>query len=114
VAFIGDHHGRPSCPLQYGKWVPDHPALWARVDQNVLRDHVIVYAAKTGLTSAVIPRFSPTYAIFIAVVPVLSSTTRSGGALGGGRERVIPRDVPSRCSVGRGVMVATGYRSCHS
>jgi amino acid transporter len=71
VAFIWFTVGTAIVSLRYGKWVPTLGA-WAR--GAVLAFFVVsvlVYAAKHGVHGFGGHAFLPTYAVFIAVVPVL-------------------------------------------
>ena len=71
VAFIWFTIGAAIVSLQYGKWVPTLGA-WARgAVLTFFVFSVIVYAAKHGVHGLGGHAFLPTYAIFIAVVPVL-------------------------------------------
>lgn len=71
VAFIWFTIGTAIASLQYGKWVPTLGA-WARgVVLVFFVFSVILYAAKRGIHGFGGHAFVPTYAIFIAVVPVL-------------------------------------------
>ena len=71
VAFIWFTIGTAIVSLQYGKWVPTLGA-WARgLMLAFFVISVIVYAAKHGVHGFGGHAFLPTYAIFIAVVPVL-------------------------------------------
>ena len=54
-----------------GKWIPTLGA-WARIVLlGVLHARVVVYAFKNGLHVPAAHKFSPTYTLFIALVPVL-------------------------------------------
>ena len=71
VAFIWFVTGTAVVSLQYGKWVPTAGA-WARgVLLVFFAVTVIVYAAQHGVHGFGGHDFLPTYALFIAVVPVL-------------------------------------------
>ncbi len=71
VAFIWFTIGAAIVSLQYGKWVPTLGA-WARgAVLTFFVFSVILYAAKHGVHGLGGHAFLPTYAIFIAVVPVL-------------------------------------------
>jgi amino acid transporter len=71
VAFIWFTIGAAIVSLQYGKWVPTLGA-WARgAVLAFFVFSVILYAAKHGVHGFGGHAFLPTYAIFIAVVPVL-------------------------------------------
>jgi amino acid transporter len=71
VAFIWFTIGAAIVSLRYGKWVPTLGA-WARgVILAFFVISVIVYAARHGVHGFGGHAFSPTYAVFIAVVPVL-------------------------------------------
>jgi amino acid transporter len=71
VAFIWFTIGTAVVSLQYGKWVPTLGA-WARgAILTFFVFSVILYAAKHGVHGFGGHSFLPTYAIFIAVVPVL-------------------------------------------
>ncbi len=71
VAFIWFTIGAAIVSLQYGKWVPTLGA-WARgLVLAFFVFSVILYAAKHGIHGFGGHAFLPTYAIFIAVVPVL-------------------------------------------
>jgi amino acid transporter len=71
VVFIWFTVGAAIVSLQYGKWVPTAGA-WARgVLLVFFAVTVIAYAAKHGVHGFGGHAFVPTYALFIAVVPVL-------------------------------------------
>jgi glutamate:GABA antiporter len=71
LVFIWFTIGAAVVALKYGKWVPTLGA-WARGAVLVFFViSVIVYAAKHGVHGLGGHAFAPTYAIFIAVVPVL-------------------------------------------
>jgi len=71
VVFIWFTIGTAIVSLQYGKWVPTLGA-WARGAVLIFFVFsVILYAAKHGVHGFGGHAFLPTYAIFIAVVPVL-------------------------------------------
>lgn len=71
LVFIWFTIGTAIVSLQYGKWVPTLGA-WARgAVLTFFVISVIVYAAKHGVHGFGGHAFLPTYAIFIAVVPVL-------------------------------------------
>ena len=71
VAFIWFTVGAAIVSLRYGKWVPTLGA-WARgAILAFFVFSVILYAAKHGVHGFGGHSFLPTYAIFIAVVPVL-------------------------------------------
>lgn len=71
LAFIWFTIGTAIVSLQYGKWVPTLGA-WARgAVLAFFVFSVILYAAKHGVHGFGGHAFLPTYAIFIAVVPVL-------------------------------------------
>jgi hypothetical protein len=71
--------------LQYGKWVPTLGA-WARgVVLAFFVFSVILYAARHGVHGFGGHAFLPTYAIFIAVVPVLILQLRRPRSAVGGR-----------------------------
>jgi glutamate:GABA antiporter len=71
VAFIWFVTGAAIVSLQYGKWVPTAGA-WARgVLLVFFAVTVIGYAAKNGVHGFGGHDFLPTYALFVAVVPVL-------------------------------------------
>ena len=71
LAFIWFVIGAAIVSLQYGKWVPTAGA-WARgVLLVFFAVTVIAYAAKNGVHGFGGHEFLPTYALFIAVVPVL-------------------------------------------
>jgi amino acid transporter len=71
VVFIWFTVGAAVVSLQYGKWVPTAGA-WARGLVLVFFEvSVILYAARHGLHGLAGHAFAPTYAVFIAVVPVL-------------------------------------------
>ena len=71
LAFIWFTIGTAIISLQYGKWVPTLGA-WARGAVLVFFEvSVVLYAVKHGLHGIGGHAFAPTYAIFIAVVPVL-------------------------------------------
>ena len=71
LIFIWFTIGTAIISLQYGKWVPTLGA-WARGAVLVFFEvSVVLYAAKHGLHGIGGHAFAPTYAIFIAVVPVL-------------------------------------------
>ncbi len=71
VAFIWFTIGAAIVSLQYGKWVPTAGG-WARgVLVTFFAATVIAYAAKHGVHGFGAHAFSPSYALFIAVVPVL-------------------------------------------
>jgi amino acid transporter len=71
LAFIWFTVGTAIVSLQYGKWVPTLGA-WARGAVLVFFEiSVILYAAKHGLHGFGGHAFLPSYAVFIAVVPVL-------------------------------------------
>jgi amino acid transporter len=71
LTFIWFTIGAAIMSLRYGKWVPTAGA-WARgLVLGLFTVSVIVYAAKHGLHGFGFGNFSPTYAVFIAVVPVL-------------------------------------------
>ena len=71
VAFIWFTIGAAVVALRYGKWVPTLGA-WARgAVLGFFVISVIVYAAKHGVHGFGGHAFLPTYAVFIAVVPVL-------------------------------------------
>ncbi len=71
VAFIWFTIGAAIVSLRYGKWVPTLGA-WARgAVLTFFVISVIVYAARHGVHGLGGHAFLPTYAIFIAVVPVL-------------------------------------------
>ncbi len=71
VAFIWFTIGTAIVSLRYGKWVPTLGA-WARGAVLAFFElSVVIYAARHGLHGFGGHSFLPTYAIFIAVVPVL-------------------------------------------
>jgi glutamate:GABA antiporter len=71
VAFIWFTIAAAIVSLQYGKWVPTAGA-WARgVLLTFFAVTVVAYAAKHGVHGFGGHAFVPTYALFIAVVPVL-------------------------------------------
>jgi glutamate:GABA antiporter len=71
LAFIWFVVGAAIISLQYGKWVPTLGA-WARGAVLVFFEiSVILYAVQHGLHGPGGHAFLPTYAVFIAVVPVL-------------------------------------------
>jgi glutamate:GABA antiporter len=71
VAFIWFTIGAAIISLQYGKWVPTLGA-WARGAVLAFFEvSVILYAARHGLHGLGGHAFVPSYAVFIAVVPVL-------------------------------------------
>jgi glutamate:GABA antiporter len=71
VAFIWFTIGAAIVSLRYGKWVPTLGA-WARgVVLTFFVVSVAVYAARHGVHGFGGHAFLPTYAVFIAVVPVL-------------------------------------------
>jgi amino acid transporter len=71
LAFIWFTIGTAIISLRYGKWVPTLGA-WARgAVLGFFTISVIVYAAKHGVHGFGAGGFSPTYAVFIAAVPVL-------------------------------------------
>ena len=71
VAFIWFTIGAAIVSLRYGKWVPTLGA-WARgAILTFFVISVIVYAAKHGVHGFGGHAFLPSYAVFIAVVPVL-------------------------------------------
>ena len=71
VVFIWFTIGAAIVSLQYGKWVPTVGA-WARgAILTFFVISVIVYAARHGVHGFGGHAFVPTYAVFIAVVPVL-------------------------------------------
>jgi glutamate:GABA antiporter len=71
LAFIWFVIGAAIVSLQYGKWVPTAGA-WARgVLLVFFAVTVIAYAAKNGVHGFGGHEFLPTYALFVAVVPVL-------------------------------------------
>ena len=71
VVFIWFTIGAAIVSLQYGKWVPTLGA-WARgAILTFFVISVIVYAARHGVHGFGGHAFLPTYAVFIAVVPVL-------------------------------------------
>jgi glutamate:GABA antiporter len=71
LAFIWFTIGTAIVSLQYGKWVPTLGA-WARGAVLLFFEiSVLAYAAKHGVHGLGGHAFVPTYAIFIAVVPVL-------------------------------------------
>jgi glutamate:GABA antiporter len=75
VVFIWFTIGTAIISLQYGKGVPTAGA-WARAAVLVFFEvSVILYAARHGLHGFGGHAFLPTYVIFIAVVPVLFSTS---------------------------------------
>ena len=86
VAFIWFTIVTAIVSLRYGKWVPTLGA-WAR--GAVLTFFVVsvaLFAARHGVHGFGGHAFLPTYAVFIAVVPVLFfNYARPGGAHGGGR-----------------------------
>jgi amino acid transporter len=111
VAFIWLTIAAAIVALRYGKWVPTLGA-WARgaiITFFVIS--VIVYAAKHGVHGFGGHAFVPTYAVFIAVVPVLFFNYAGLEVpSAAGEEMVNPRrDVPfSVLWSGAGVMVAYG------
>jgi amino acid transporter len=71
LAFIWFTIGTAIISLRYGKWVPTVGA-WARgAVLGFFTISVIVYAARHGVHGFGFGDFSPTYAVFIAAVPVL-------------------------------------------
>jgi len=71
LVFIWFTIGTAIISLQYGKWVPTLGA-WARGAVLVFFEvSVVLYAVRHGLHGIGGHAFAPTYAIFIAVVPVL-------------------------------------------
>jgi amino acid transporter len=71
LAFIWFTIGTAIISLRYGKWVPTVGA-WARgAVLGFFTISVIVYAARHGVHGFGAGDFSPTYAVFIAAVPVL-------------------------------------------
>ena len=71
LAFIWFTIGTAIISLRYGKWVPTVGA-WARgAVLGFFTVSVIVYATKHGVHGFGFGDFSPTYAMFIAAVPVL-------------------------------------------
>ena len=111
VAFIWFTITAAIVSLQYGKWVPTAGA-WARgLIIAFFAITVLVYAAKHGVHGFGGHAFSPTYAIFIAVVPVLFFNYAGLEVpSAAGEEMVNPRrDVPFAVLwSGAGVMVAYG------
>jgi hypothetical protein len=85
AAFIWFTIGAAVVSLQYGKWVPTLGA-WARgVVLAFFVFSVILYAARHGVHGFGGHAFLPTYAIFIAVVPVLILQLRRPRSAVGGR-----------------------------
>ncbi len=71
LAFIWFTIGTAIISLRYGKWVPTVGA-WARgAVLGFFTISVIVYATRHGVHGFGLGDFSPTYAMFIAAVPVL-------------------------------------------
>ena len=71
LAFIWFTIGTAIVSLRYGKWVPTLGA-WARGAVLVFFEvSVVIYAARHGLHGLGGHAFAPSYAVFIAVVPVL-------------------------------------------
>jgi glutamate:GABA antiporter len=71
LAFIWFTIGTAIVSLQYGKWVPTLGA-WARGAVLLFFEiSVLLYAAKHGVHGLGGHAFLPTYAVFIAVVPVV-------------------------------------------
>ncbi len=111
LVFIWFTIGAAIVSLQYGKWVPTAGA-WARgLIIAFFAITVILYAAKHGVHGFGGHAFVPTYAIFIAVVPVLFFNYAGLEVpSAAGEEMVNPkRDVPFAVLwSGAGVMVAYG------
>ena len=71
LAFIWFTIGAAIVSLRYGKWVPTLGA-WARGAVLAFFEvSVVIYAVRHGLHGLAGHAFSPSYAVFIAVVPVL-------------------------------------------
>ena len=71
LAFIWFTIATAIVSLQYGKWVPTVGA-WARgAVLGFFTISVVIYAARHGVHGFGVHDFSPSYAVFIAAVPVL-------------------------------------------
>ena len=111
IIFIGGATIGAVVPLRYGKWLPSSGAIGQIGLLTFFVASAIVYGAQHGVHGIAIDDFTPSFAVFIAIVPILLYSFVGIELPSSAAEEMVDprRDIPiaiARAGVGQLVMYA--------